>query len=231
MSLARQLYQLQEIDLEVEANEQALNQINRQLGESQTVINIQTKLNSERQHLEELQRQQRSTEWEVADLTAKLHATEAKLYGGKITNPKELTNLQNEAKILKTKRDHLEDKVLDIMEQTERLEASVVTLNDQLKDAKAEWQQQQQQLSSKLQQVKATLAELGSRREILRANLDTEVTTLYQQLRRQKGTAVSKVEQGICTCCRISVSTAKLQQVRSGSLVQCSNCSRILFLA
>ncbi|MDI6814491.1 MAG: hypothetical protein QMC90_00160 [Dehalococcoidales bacterium] len=41
---------------------------------------------------------------------------------------------------------------------------------------------------------------------------------------KQRGTAVAKVEQGLCRGCRISLSTAKLQQARSGSLVQCSSC-------
>ncbi|MEE8619379.1 MAG: C4-type zinc ribbon domain-containing protein [Dehalococcoidales bacterium] len=35
----------------------------------------------------------------------------------------------------------------------------------------------------------------------------------------------------MCRGCRISLSAAELQQARSGSLVQCSNCGRILFLA
>ena len=54
---------------------------------------------------------------------------------------------------------------------------------------------------------------------------------VYQDLKKHKGTAVAKVEQGICHGCRISLPISELQQTRSGSLVRCSSCGRILFLA
>ena len=58
MSVAKQLYQLQGIDLELESTEQALNQITSQLGESGAVARTRNKLALEQQHLEELKRQQ-----------------------------------------------------------------------------------------------------------------------------------------------------------------------------
>ena len=87
MSVVRQLYQLQEIDLELESNEQAQNRITSQLGESQEVARVRAKLTAGQQHLEDLSHQQHSAEWEIDDLTTKLTATEEKLYGWKITNP------------------------------------------------------------------------------------------------------------------------------------------------
>ncbi|MDI6814489.1 MAG: hypothetical protein QMC90_00150 [Dehalococcoidales bacterium] len=47
-------YQLQEVDLELESNEQALNQIASQLGENQTVVRAQTEFTLAHQRLEEL---------------------------------------------------------------------------------------------------------------------------------------------------------------------------------
>lgn len=231
MNVAQQLYQLQEVDLELDANEQAARQISSQKGESEAVARLQTKLTSERQQLEQLQHQQHATEWEIKDLTDKISTAEEKLYSGRITNPKELTNLQHDVEGLKAQRDHLEDKVLEIMEQVERAEASIATASGELGALEAEWQNQQQQLSSDLEQVKATLSELSHKRELLSSNIDLQMVELYHQLRKQKGTAVAEVKQGTCSGCRISLSTAELQQVRSGSLVQCSNCKRILSLA
>ena len=49
MNVTKQLYQLQEVDLELEANEQALKQKTSQLGESREVIRVQTELSSQRQ--------------------------------------------------------------------------------------------------------------------------------------------------------------------------------------
>ena len=47
VSVTKQLYQLQEIDLQIETNEQSLRQKTSQLGESQAVIAAQGKLASE----------------------------------------------------------------------------------------------------------------------------------------------------------------------------------------
>jgi len=231
MGVAKQFYQLQEVDLELESNEWALKQVTSQLGESQEVGRARNKLASERQRLEELKRQQHSLEWEIDDIATKLTATEDKLYSGSIGSPKELANLQHEVDGLKTRRSQLEDKALDIMEQVELATASVATISSQLKTVEAEWQSQQQQLSTDMEQLKAVLSNLKHKRQTLSAEIDPRAVELYHELKEKKGTAVAKVEQGICRGCRISLSATELQRARSGSLTQCSSCGRILFLA
>jgi len=231
MSIAKQLYQLQEADLELEANEQALRQMSSQLGESQAVVRARSKLASESEHLEELKRQQHSLEWEIDALASKITAAEGKLYGGRIGNPKELANLQHEVEGLKSKRTQLEDKALEIMEQVEQTETSVANSGSELKKLEAEWQSQQQQLSGNIEELEAALSERKRKRQTLSTSIDPQTAESYEELKRQKGTAVAKVEQGICRGCRISLSAAQLHQVRTGGLVQCSNCGRILFLA
>lgn len=231
MSVAQQLYQLQAVDLELESNEQALRQVTSQLGESEVVIGFRQKLALERQHFEELGRQQRSLEWEIDDLSNKLTTAEKELYSGRIRNPKELTNLQQEINGLKTRRNQLEDKALEIMDQIEVANKSVATIGNELKTRESEWQSQQQQLAASLGQLKTTLANLKDKRRLLAAEIDPQATEVYQELKKQKGIAVAKVEQGICRGCRISLPVSELQSSRSGRLVRCSSCGRILFLA
>lgn len=231
MNVSQQLHQLQEIDLEIEANERTLRQITGQIGEDEVIVRAQQKLASERQQLEELQRQQHTAEWEIEDLTDKIRPAEEKLYSGRITNTKELTSLQQEVEGFKAHRGQLEDKVLEIMEQVEQAQAKVATTGEELKKLETEWQNQQQQLSADMERVKALLADLRQKRQVLTDKIEPQTVTLYQQLRKEKTTAVAKVQQGICSGCRISLSTANLQQVRSGSLAHCTNCGRILYLA
>lgn len=231
MGVIKQLYQLQEVDLEIESSEQTLAQLARQLGESQAAVRAQTKLKSEQQQLEELGRQQHSAEWEIADLVSKLTTAEEKLYSGRIKDPKELTNLQHEANGLRARRNHLEDKALEMMDQVELSTASVAALSNELKTLETEWHSQQQQVSTNMEQFKTTLSDLKHQRQLLSAKIDPQTVEFYQELKKQKGQAVAKVEQGICRGCRISLPTTELQRARSDSLVQCSSCGRILFLA
>ena len=230
MGVAKQLYQLQEVDLEVESNEQALRQMVSQLGESQAVVRVQSKLTSEQRRLDELRHQQHSAEWEIDDIVSKLAAADEQLYSGRIRNPKELTNLQHEVDMLKAKRDQLENNALEIMDQVELAEASVVATGSEVEKLEAEWRSQQQQLSADVEALKSKLSALQHKRQLLSAEIDSQAVEVYDELRKQKGQAVAKVEQGICRGCRISLPSSELQQARSGGLMQCSSCGRVLFL-
>ena len=231
MSVIKQLYQLQEVDLELESTERTLRQVTDKIGESEEVVRVRGRLASEQQHLEELKHQQHSLEWEVDDLGTKIARIEQKLYGGSIGNPKELANFQQEAEGMKLRRGQLEDKTLDIMDRVERAAASVDTTISELERLEDKWQSEQKQLSVEAERLKTTLSELEQKRQRLSSEIDTEMVELYQQLKKQKGTAVAKVEQGICRGCRISLSASESQRARSGGLSQCSSCGRILFLA
>ena len=231
MNVARQLYQLQEIDLEIESGEQALSQAVSQLGESQAVVKARAGLASGQEHLEELGRQQHSVEWDIEGVVEKLTAVEETLYSGRIRNPKELTDLQHEVDVLKTRRVQLEDKVLDIMEQVELATSGVSDMSSELKRSEAEWDSQQQQLSAEIERLKTVLSELKHKRQLLSEGIDPQAVEFYHTLRKQKGAAVARVEQGICRGCRISLSTTELQRARGDNLVQCSSCGRILFVA
>jgi len=230
MPVAKQLYQLQEIDLEIESEEQALEKNTSQLGERKALDSAISKLASEQERLEELKHQQHSAEWEVDDMLSKIAAAEQQLYGGKITNPKELSSLQHEVTTMKGKGDQLEDKALEIIGQVEAAEKSVAAASNRVKKLENEWHHRQQQLSDEIEQLKSRLADLRQKRQQLAGEIESAAIGLYEKIRQQKKPPVAKVEQGICCVCRISLPASELQHARSGHPVQCGSCGRILFL-
>ena len=230
MTVTNQLYQLQEIDLEIESTEQTLSQKDSQLGDRQILDIAQGKLASQQQQLEELRHQQHDAEWDVDDLLSKITAAEEQLYGGKITNPKELSSLQHEVNTMKAKSDQLENRALEVIDQVETAEKSVAAATSELQKLEGEWHQQQQQLSDEIAQLKSRLADLQQKRQQLSEEIDSQAVKLYEKIRQQKKQPVAKVEQGICHVCRISLSASELQRARSGQPVQCGSCGRILFL-
>lgn len=230
MNMAKQLYQLQEVDFEIEAAQQEWRRLKSRLGERQALIAAQARLTSEKRRLDELKRQQNSAEWEIDDLVNRISEAEEQLYSGRIKNPKELTNLQHEVGILKSKRDQLENKALEIMDQVEHAGADAAALNSEFNKLEAEWHRQQKQILGEIETLKNKLSELEQKRQLCSGAIDPQAVALYDKLRKQKGQAVAKIEQGICRGCRISLSFSELQQARSGNLVQCSSCGRILFL-
>jgi len=231
MSIARDLYQLQEVDTALEANLQAQKKVSAQIGESQLVLKAKAKLDEELKNLERLAAQQKSTEWEIDDLTAKIKDTEKKLYGGKIFNSKELGSLQQETDELKKRRSGLEDKSLGLMDELEALRKAIDFSKEELAKLQAQWQAQQKQFVVELMQLKAAQAVHETNRQQITALIDAEALAIYQELRKRKGVAVAKVEQGICQGCRITLPNTDLQRAKGGGVVRCSSCGRIIFLA
>ncbi len=230
-NVPKQLYQLQETDLEIESSEQAIAQITGQLGESKRVLATRQKLAQMQQDLEQSKSEQRSIEVEASDLTAKTTASEKDLYSGRIHNPKELVNLQAEIEALKNKRRQLDDKALEIMGKVDQASKDITALKQELEALEEDWQKQQHQLSAHLEQYKNKLAGLNQKRQVLVADIEPPIVQVYEELRKQKRTAIAKVEQGVCRGCRISLPVNELQSVRGGRIVRCSSCGRLLFLA
>ena len=231
MSIARDLYQLQEVDTALEANNQAQKRVSAQIGESQLVLKAKAKLAEEQKNLETLSARQKSVEWEIDDLTAKIKETEKKLYGGKIFNSKELGSLQQETDELKKRRSTFEDKSLGLMDELEALRKAIESSKEDLATLQAQWQAQQKQFVVELMQLKAAQAVHETNRQQIAALIDADTLFTYQELRKRKGVAVAKVEQGICQGCRITLPNTDLQRAKGGGVVRCSSCGRIIFLA
>jgi predicted nucleic acid-binding Zn-ribbon protein len=230
MSIAKQLYQLQELEIALESNEQAQNRIVSQLGENQDILKAKARLASDQNKLEELNLQQKSADWEIEDLTAKIKEIEKKLYGGRISNSKELTNLQLEAEELKKIRSQLEDKVLGLMDEGELTRKTISDASRELAVLEARWQNQQKELTLELEKFKTNHTTLGANKQSVLPQIDSATLEIYKDIKKRKGIAVARVEQGICLGCRITLPNSDLQQARGNGLVKCSSCGRILFM-
>lgn len=164
-------------------------------------------------------------------MDSKIAAANQQLYGGRVTNSKELTNLQHELNTLKDLNDRLETKVLEIIDRVEAAEKTTAATSADFQKLETEWQQDQKQLEADIALLQKTLADLTEKRNNLAAQIESSAVNLYERVRQQKKQAVSKVEQGICRACRISVSASTLQKARGGQPVQCGSCGRILFIS
>ena len=231
MAVTRQLFQLQELDTEIEQKDLALNQKQSQLGDRHAIDAAEKQLATEQKRLDELRHQHRDAEADVTDLLNKIAEIEGQLYGGKINNPKELEGLQHEVSTMKSRSDDLENTTLEIIDRVEESERIVATATADLKNLGEEWQQQQKHLSDDINNLNNSLEDLHAKRRELVGQIDTATVSLYERIRKQKKQAVAKVEQGICRACRISLSASALQRARSGRPIQCGACGRILYIS
>jgi hypothetical protein len=230
MAIVKVLYDLQQIDLKIQKEQSALDEINSQIGDSEALLKAKAELLAEQDNLAGMQKQEKDVEWEIEDLRSSITQLNDKLYGGKTKNPKELVSLEKEMEIFKAKLRQKEDILLDLMADIEALQDKIKTDKERLKKLEAEWQQEQGVLTQRQAKVKGRLSDLNQERRALTSEITKQALELYEGLRQRKGQAVVKIEQGRCQGCRLNLAMNELQRARAGDLIQCSSCGRILCL-
>lgn len=227
------LYDLQLIDLDMDAKKAALADVTDRIGQSGALDEARAAVAAEEDRLAGLEKERRERESESEDLQAKAAVAEDKLYGGSIKNPKELSSIQEQLKNYHAKIQDLDDKTLNIMEEIEAVEHALAARRDELAGMEQEWQAEQESLRREQSELNATLSELENKRSELASGVEKPTLDLYNALRQKRqGKAVAKVEQGICQGCRIALPMSELQRVKTGqNIVQCGSCERILYLS
>jgi len=231
MNRSLQLYRLQTIDLEISNGERRLEEVEAGLGESEELRQARRALQKAEDELNRWRTTLRDLELETRSLTAKITSVEERLYSGRVTNPKELANLQNEVSYLKRRRGELEDRQIEAMVEVEEHEAEADSKKASLAQIEAEWSQTQKQLTEEQSELEERLAHLTKERVKLERTIGAEDLALYGELcSRKGGQVVALLKGGVCQICMVTLPTSQVQQARSGdSLSFCSSCRRILY--
>lgn len=232
MSQPFKLHRLQQIDSQLDQKRIRLAEIGRilqddsQLKEAKALLEIQEEL------LKDAQRALRQAESEVQTQRIKIEHNQAALYGGKIRNPKELQDLQNESGALKRYLVVLEDRQLDAMILSEEAEAEQAIAAQNLANLKARKIEDNAALLGEQSGLEKDVARLEDERTATAATIDLDDLHLYESLRvSRRGNAVAAIQDKACSACGSTLTPATIQVTRtSSSLTRCTFCGRILYM-
>jgi predicted nucleic acid-binding Zn-ribbon protein len=234
MTRISELFDLQDIDLEIDARRAATSEAESRIGESEDVESAAAAIVEREAEVQELHKKLKAAEWEVDELTNKIKPFEKKLYGGSVNNSKELASIEDDIRSLQARKRVLEDRALDVMSQLEEAERALAAAKEENAALASSWDEEQRRLKQEMETLAAEIEQLEQKRLSQRAQIDGEALVLYDALRsKHQGRAVAKVERGTCGGCRISLPMSLLQRARSGSdvIIQCSSCERILYVS
>ena len=176
-------------------------------------------------------RHQKRLEDEIDSIVAKLKQEDLRLYGGTVTNPRELAAMQGEIEALRRRQSSLEDEDLEVLEARE-------TAEGRLRD-----------LEGEAEALDASIAEASGRRDVAVAGIDEELAEargergtwaprfdagllgLYDRLRDQMidHVAAAPLVDGSCQGCHMRLPSQEYERVRdSTGLIRCDECGRIL---
>lgn len=173
----------------------------------------------------------RALELEIGGVNAKLKQNQDRLYSGRVRNPKELSNLQEEANALRRRRSELEDHQLELMIAIEETDGELAERRARLKQIESTWREEQARLQAEKEDLELRLVELEEEREALRPSIGAADLRHYDAVRsRHGGTAVVRLKMGICTGCGVDVPTSMARAVERGDgMHECPICGRLLF--
>ena len=225
------LHKLQLIDSELNEKTEALGQVESQLDQNEELLSARRKMAEEEGGLHKSRATLRHLELDLEEISSKIVSAQERLYGGEITNPKELASLEQEIEYLKRRQSEVEDKTLETMAEVEEKESGLKLEAECLGRREQEWEANQEDLRQQAQELSARLTSLQGERTETLLTVSEEDLTVYEDLRRLKGgQAVALLEGGICQGCRVALPTSLVQKVRRGQdLVTCGSCGRILY--
>jgi len=232
MSQPFKLFRLQQLDSHLDLAQARLTQIEAALSDDRELSLARSQAQEAENLVDSERKALRRAEDEVKSQRVKIEQTEATLYGGKVRNPKELQDLQQETASLKRYLSVLEDRQLERMIALEDAEKIRTGALDQLEGA----QQRNLQSNSALVKEQSSLLDevrhLQAERQAEIGSIPEADLALYQNLRQQRrGVAVAKVIDKTCSACGSTLSSALLHASRSpNQLTRCDTCGRILYI-
>jgi len=232
MTTAADLYSLQETDLAIDKAEKRLSEIEEGLQEPEELTAARAVRDEKKAAVDALKDRQKELEWSVDETRTKSAEVEARLYGGKVTNPKELADLDADVKSIKNETRRREDILLGLLVEIDDAESVLSAAQGEYGGLEQTWRAGCADLIAEKEQIEPELERLRALREDQLETVDRAPLNLYQTLReRREGRAVSKVERGMCQGCRITLPMSVLQRARTGiGMIQCVSCERILLV-
>ena len=232
MYALKQLYELQELDLKHVTLETSLADVSAKLADDSALSSTREVVARTDADLEEVSSRRRASERTITQLQEALEKIESRLYSGAITNPRELSAAEEEREFIVRQQREEEDKLLDLMVEAEDLQSALAESREKLARLEADTPAEKARLLEEKERLTNGLATLGKARDEAIPQMEARSLSIYESLRKSKnGYAVAKVERGMCQGCRLTLSTMELQRARgSHGIVQCSSCSRILYL-
>jgi predicted nucleic acid-binding Zn-ribbon protein len=182
--------------------------------------------------LKETQTRLRDLELSLSSTAEKAKKIEQELYSGRVGNPKELTAMQEDVAALGRQRRRIEDEMLALMEDTDRLARELGTLEAQRGARERELEDHLTQYRGHTRALEDELAVLQGKRETQATELAPEVLKRYERLRERKdGLAVAQVlGDGICEGCHVKIPDRLYADLQDGDALRtCEECGRILY--
>ena len=220
---------LQALDRKIVQLESEIATLPKHLSAIEKHLEAHTKrLEADRTALVENQRDRKKLEGDIQVQQEKISKLKGQTLQAK-TN-EQYRAFQNEINYAEGEIRKAEDRILDLMEQSEPLEKNVKTAEVGLKQQQQQVEKEKTQTEEQTAVDQKALAEVLSERKSIVDQMDPKLNTEYERIRKKtKGTVIADATEGRCDACQIALRPQFLQDLRRGDKIMlCESCGRIL---
>jgi predicted nucleic acid-binding Zn-ribbon protein len=173
----------------------------------------------------------RAEEKEVAGVQTRLAKYKDQLL--EVKTNREYTAMLHEIETAQNDIRTREDRILEIMMESDELNAAVKKSETELKAAEKDVAAERSVLDTEMVGLQTEIGSTTAEREKLVAEIDRHVLAIFETTAKgRKGVAVAEAKDGLCTICHVRLRPQVFNEVRKNeSIIQCDSCRRILYFA
>ena len=227
----RNLIALQDLELKIASLQKQASEIpSKNQAFEDELKRIRAEHESRVAHMKDLSNHRRTLEGQVDLNRTKLSRLKDQLMSVK-TN-KEYTAMLHEIQMAEARIRHEEDRILEVMEEMENLEASLKNDERELKARAQEISKSIRACESAVPELEAALVSLREEKARTEANVESELLARYRRIAElRKGVALAEARDELCTACHVRIRPQVYAELLgTEDIHSCDSCSRILYL-
>ncbi len=178
----------------------------------------------------DLQKQKKDKELELAVKEEGAKKLQTQLFTLK-TNKEYQTMLQQ---IQDTKADGsvMEDKILELMEQADKLKAEIDKEKQNLQEEEKKFNEEKNKIQIRIKEIDDRLAQLDAQRQQVFPQIEPKILSQYERiLSNRDGLAIVTVKNNTCQGCNMSVPPQVINLIKMYErIITCEICNRILYI-
>lgn len=171
-------------------------------------------------------------ELDLKTIETKQKGFKDKLYGGAVSNPKELDSMEKEIEMLGRQKGKLEESILDLYDIVEGHNSSLASAQATVKQLESDLAKHTEKIRREAATLTARIKKLSAEREQALPAVNPVLVKRYESMRqRAGGVVVSKVESENCMACHTQIITGLMRELQADKTIcTCENCGRLLYL-